>query len=74
MLLDLGIAGGIDTFLERGLLNLWRTSLLGLYYQNVSRIVTMVNHQGAKYFNYWEIMAELTLTLVMRQNYRIEHP
>jgi hypothetical protein len=70
VLLDSYTAGCISTFLSTGTLDLWRACTLGICYHDMAEFIPVLNHEAAKYFGYLEIMAGLTLSLVMAQAYR----
>ena len=66
VLLDSTIAGCVSTFLARGTLDLWRTAVLGLCYQDVRIVYPILNMEGSAYFWQLERMAELVLKEVAR--------
>ena len=68
ILLDANIAGCVDTFLERGTLNLYQAAILGLSYRDVSYVIPILNEEGAAYFWRLERLAELVLKAVARKN------
>lgn len=68
VMLDANIAGCIDTFLERGALNLYQAAILGLSYRDVSYVIPILNEEGAAYFWRLERLAELVLKTVARKN------
>lgn len=47
VMLDADIAGCVDTFVERGNLNLFQTAILGLCYRNTSFVIPVFNEEGA---------------------------
>jgi hypothetical protein len=68
VVLDADIAGCVDTFLERGTLNLYQAAVLGLSYRNVSYVIPILNEEGAAYFWRLERLAELVLKAVARKH------
>ena len=68
VMLDADIAGCVDTFLERGNLNLFQTAVLGLCYRHVSYVTPILNEEGAAYFWRLERLAELVLKAVALKN------
>src|SRR5688572_9930185 len=64
VMLDADIAGCVDTFLERGNLNLFQTAVLGLCYRHCSYVTPILNKEGAAYFWRLERLAELVLKAV----------
>jgi hypothetical protein len=68
VMLDANIAGCVQTFLERGKLNLFQTAMLGLSYRDASFVVPTLNEQGAAYF--WRLgrLAELVLRAIARKH------
>lgn len=68
VMLDADIAGCIDTFLERGNLNLFQTASLGLCYRHASYVTSILNEEGAAYFWRLERLAELVLKAVALKN------
>jgi hypothetical protein len=68
VMLDANIAGCIDTFLERGTLNLYQLAMLGLSYRDVSYVIPILDEEGAAYFWRLERLAELVLKEVARKN------
>jgi hypothetical protein len=69
VMLDADIAGCVQTFVERGNLNLYQTAILGLSYQNASYVIPILNEEGAAYFWRLERLAELVLKGVARKNH-----
>jgi hypothetical protein len=68
VMLDADIAGCVDTFLERGNLNLFQTAMLGLCYRHASYVTPILNGEGAAYFWRLERLAELVLKAVALKN------
>jgi hypothetical protein len=68
VLLDANIAGCVSTFLERGTLNLYQVSVLGLSYRDASHVISILNEEGAEYFWRLERLAELVLKAVARKH------
>jgi hypothetical protein len=68
VMLDADIAGCVDTFLERGNLNLFQTAVLGLCYRHCSYVTPILNEEGAAYFWRLERLAELVLKAVALKN------
>jgi hypothetical protein len=68
IMLDTNIAGCIDTYLERGTLNLYQAAMLGLSYRDTSYVIPILNDEGAAYFWRLERLAELVLKAVARKN------
>jgi hypothetical protein len=68
VLLDANIAGCVSTFLERGALNLYQLSILGLSYRDASHVVPILNEEGAEYFWRLERLAELVLRAVAHKH------
>lgn len=68
VMLDSDVAGCVDTFLDRGNLNLYQTAILGLSYRNLSYIIPIINDEGKEYFWRLERLAELVLKSVALKN------
>ena len=68
VMLDANIAGCVDTYIERGNLNLFQTAMLGLSYRDASFVVPMLNKEAAAYFWRLERLAELILKAVALRN------
>ena len=68
VMLDANIAGCVDTFLERGTLNLYQLAMLGPSYRDVSYVIPILNEEGAAYFWRLERLAELVLKEVAGKN------
>ncbi len=68
VMLDANIAGCVDTFLERGTLNLYQAAMLGLSYRDASYVIPILNEEGAAYFWRLERLAEWVLKAVARNN------
>jgi len=68
VMLDANIAGCVQTFLERGKLNLFQTATLGLSYRDVSFVVPTLNEQDAEYFWRLERLAKLVLRAIALKN------
>ena len=68
VMLDADVAGCIDTFIERGNLNLYQTAILGLSYRNLSYVIPIINDEGREYFWRLERLAELILKAVAVKN------
>jgi spore coat protein CotH len=68
VMLDADIAGCVDTFLERGNLNLFQTAVLGLCYRHCSYVTLILNEEDATYFWRLERLAELVLKAVALKN------
>jgi hypothetical protein len=68
VLLDANIAGCVSTFVERGKLNAYQITMLGLSYRDASFVLPILNEEGAAYFWRLERLAELVLKAVARKN------
>ena len=68
VVLDADIAGCVDTFLERGNLNLFQTASLGLCYRHCGYVTPILNEEAAAYFLRLERLAELVLKAVALVN------
>lgn len=68
VMLDSDVAGCVDTFLDRGNLNLYQTAILGLSYRNLSYVIPIINDEGKEYFLRLERLAELVLKAVLLKN------
>jgi hypothetical protein len=68
VLLDAHVAGCVDTFLDRGNLNLYQTAILGLSYRDLSYVLPILNDEGREYFWRLERLAELVLKAVALKN------
>ncbi|GEM_PF-797856 len=66
--LDSDIAGCVVTFIDDGNLNLYQTAALGLCFQNVSFVMSILNKEGRKYFGRLERLSELVLKAVAQKN------
>ncbi len=66
--LDSNIAGCVVTFIDDGNLNLYQTAVLGLCFQNVSFVISILNKEGRKYFGRLERLSELVLKAVAQKN------
>jgi hypothetical protein len=66
--LDSDIAGCVLTFIDDGNMNLYQTAVLGLCFQNVSVVMTILNKEGRKYFGRLERLSELVLKAVAQKN------
>ena len=63
--LDTLASGCIDTFVQQGRLDLWRTALLGLCYRDLALVVRSLEGQAYVYFQPLEEMAGLVLDEVL---------
>jgi hypothetical protein len=70
VVLDADIAGCVQTFVERGKLNMFQTSMLGLSYRDATFVIPTLNDEGAAYFWRLERLAELVLKAIARENKR----
>src|SRR4051794_35336672 len=61
VMLDANIAGCVQTFVERGKLNMFQTAMLGLSYRDATFVLPTLNEEGAAYFWRLERLAELVL-------------
>ncbi len=68
VLLDAHVAGCVDTFHNRGNLNLYQTAILGLSYRDLSYVLPTLNDEGREYFWRLERLAELVLKAVALKN------
>lgn len=68
VVLDADIAGCVSSFLKKEKLNLYQTAILGLSYQRVSHIVTLLNDEQAAYYSRLGRLAELILKATARDN------
>ena len=68
VMLDANIAGCVDTYLERGKLNLYQMALLGLAYRDATYVSPILNEEGRAYFWRLERLAELVLKQIVRKN------
>ena len=64
VLLDANIAGCVQTFVERGKLNLFQLAMLGLSYRDATFVIPTLNDEGAAYFWRLERLAELVLKAI----------
>lgn len=72
VILDADVAGCVDTFVERGNLNLFQTASLGLCYRDLNYVLPILNDEGRAYYWRLERLAELVLKAVAIKN-RKEH-
>jgi hypothetical protein len=68
VMLDANIAGCVQTFVERGKLNMFQTAMLGLSYRDATFVLPTLNEEGAAYFWRLERLAELVLREVALKN------
>ena len=68
VMLDANIAGCVQTFVERGKLNMFQAAMLGLSYRDASFVVPTLNDEGAAYFWRLERLAELVLRAIALEN------
>ncbi|MDT7605267.1 MAG: hypothetical protein QOF61_3264 [Acidobacteriota bacterium] len=69
VVLDSQIAGCVDTFVQRGELNVYQVAMLGLAYRNITYVLPILNDEGAEHFWRLERLAELVLKQVARKNH-----
>lgn len=67
-MLDADVAGCVDTFLDRGNLNLFQTAILGLCYRNLSCVMPFLDDEGKAYYHRLERLAELVRKAVAVRN------
>lgn len=72
VMLDADVAGCVDSFLERGNLNLFQTATPGLCYRDLNYVIPILNDEGRAYYWRLERLAELVLKAVAIKN-RKEH-
>jgi len=70
VMLDANIAGCVQTYVERGKLNMFQMSMLGLSYRDATFVMPVLNDEGAAYFWRLERLAELVLKAIARENKR----
>jgi hypothetical protein len=67
-MLDANIAGCVQTFVERGKLNMFQTAMLGLCYRDATFVLPILNEEGTAYFWRLERLAELVLRAIALKN------
>ena len=70
VMLDADVAGCVDTFLDRGNLNLFQTAILGLCYRDLNDVIPALNEEGKAYYSRLERLAELVLKAVAARNHK----
>jgi hypothetical protein len=61
--------GCVQTFVERGNMNLYQSAILGLSYRDASFVIPILNEDGATYFWRLERLAEPVLKATARKNH-----
>jgi len=62
VLLDSDVAGCVTTFIKNdGLLDLWRTAILGLCYRDINVVTSHLSGEAKEYFSQLETLSNLVL-------------
>ena len=64
VMLDADIAGCVSSFLEERKLTLYQTAILGISYQQASRVVSLLSDEEAAYYARLERLAGLLLKAI----------